>query len=1792
MANLLKLYKYIDGVNDTPFPNENEQVVVSSFRYDVKRMGGAPTISLTAHHSTCLDKLWSYNVYAVFNDEKFFIKQIPSSSYSNTDARYKHDIELVSERIILDNVYVYDVVDANFDDDKPVSNSSKFSFFGTIHEFAARLNQSLAYSGLNYSVVVDNGITSEGKLLTFDDKFFSEALQDVYNTFEIPYYFSGRVIHIGYTDNAITNTFKYGVNESLLSIQKTNANYRIVNRVTGIGSSENIPYYYPNLSEKGETKALYNGEDGYITIVDTNKYDKLKVSDKLVYSSVPSKESIPFGLNDYRDLESEATSFGHIKLKITYSFTIYDESDLIFGFNVNTSGQQWNNYRLVGVDNSFEKTSLYGFEETLKAGQYNIVADIEVVSYDDRWGNVTNWAQIFISEYCSMSVKLKTKQHNGWMLEDKEVSLNEYGLSISKTSSLGDTITFEKINYITPQTSLMPPIYRESLGKERFYNALNNEYYDEEGNAYEFENQYFNGSPKEQIVKFEHIKPTIVEVRNASNQRIDMFSEFAYDLNDNDEVDENGEYIHPYFFGKLRKFDGEFGFNLFEHAIESGEMTISMTDGSCGSCNFVIGVNEDQKNIVQVDMSGNLLRDSNGNVVRVGSPQSRQNDTFNHEVWVALKKDTDSFGVVMPNATNSYKPTTNDTFVIVNINLPQAYILNAENKLKDEIIKYMWLNNSEKFTFSITFSRIYFKEHPEVLARLNENSRIKIEYDNNLYELYVSSYSYTMSDGQLLPEIKVELSDTLTITQNALQQAISEVKEDIIASKQNVDILKSGLRYFLRKDVNDRSRGTIASDKGIEVGKFASGTLGSGAAIYVDEYGNTHGEVDFWTVRRKAMFNTITIQELKHIGGELVLSAAYMVCSGVEELVDGYKCYFNNINDDGRRIYNYFEVDDQARCQTFDLSQDPTDTQSNHYYWRLVTAVGDDFIVLSKTDCDTNSDVPKAGDNIVLLGNRSNVKRQSATVLSAYGEDAPSYKQYSGIMRYSTSGKEVTVLSPKGNLMVGDFLSTSGKNLASEIERLDVDLNKVSQQVDTEFTMWFFDYDPTLTNYPSSEWVTENMLLNHVEDLFYNTTTGKAYRFINDGGVYKWEIVTDMQTVKALEDAAIANKYATEANVRLNNIVSDGMLSSVEKKEVLKEWQSVVVEYSHNEVTALSFGMDINDHNGEYYKYWSAYWHLGYYLNGNSSLASGSTPAWLQDLGTDQPIDGDTYRRKWNDYYDARAALVNKFAELAEQKADEAKTDVDAIAADNILSKAEKKEVLREWEIITSTYASHLRNADVYGVNPEALTTAYKNLGDYLNGGTTLVEGNMPLWIGVNIDENTDLSNNGGGTTYRAKWVAYYDAETALLDAVSTVINDKASQAASGGLQNWVGTQPTPPYNRGDRWCKATYGTMYDNDDLVCVTAKAQGESFSISDWEPVSYGTTKLIKETDEELSYVLTAFEKDDKGNAILKKNAGVKITEDMAAIYASKTELNTATNTINASIAGVSSTATQAWLYAQKTNYDANGNVTNINTSGLLTTSEFNSLYTQAVAADGTIMKRAEMTTYVQKNADGELESGVKISADHVNINGFVYVGNNTMEIGGWRVGEESMTVTTSNYSIELSSSGMQLNYKNGEMMSSYGAQNVTYDGQTGINIINISNATRAALGNYKKMLGIVVDGDSNDINILSRGGSNILEAGENGMTKIGGLGLTTYRSTSAGAVAPKNADFIIISASCQLPPASDVPNKVYITKVMSGSLYVFKVYEVGSSTVKDSINYTDNKTRMFISDGSNWYEISAS
>jgi hypothetical protein len=283
-------------------------------------------------------------------------------------------------------------------------------------------------------------------------------------------------------------------------------------------------------------------------------------------------------------------------------------------------------------------------------------------------------------------------------------------------------------------------------------------------------------------------------------------------------------------------------------------------------------------------------------------------------------------------------------------------------------------------------------------------------------------------------------------TKDTLVEFATQIKEERKAGANTADRLGSLLiamikntsveelaKTFLRKDQEDETSFLIKFLAGIitpyiKSKDFTSGQLGAGYSLS-NKDGKSVLEVDELLVRMKAVFTSLEIRKLSYVGDNLLLSAAGCKIGKVEETDATYKCYF--LADDGTTATtNDFVVGDQARCQTFNIKAGKYTNVSNKYYWRLVTAVGDDYIELSKTDCDTNSDVPAAGDALIQLGNRTDTLRQNAMMFVVTGENAPAFIQYKSISSYSLSGKDQTVISPSGNKFTGSFnLSTGGSVL-------------------------------------------------------------------------------------------------------------------------------------------------------------------------------------------------------------------------------------------------------------------------------------------------------------------------------------------------------------------------------------------------------------------------------------------------------------------------------------------------------------------------------------------------------------------------------------------------------------------------------------------------------------------------------------------------------------------------------------------------------------------------------------------
>lgn len=576
-------------------------------------------------------------------------------------------------------------------------------------------------------------------------------------------------------------------------------------------------------------------------------------------------------------------------------------------------------------------------------------------------------------------------------------------------------------------------------GKEHLLSELKNRPYVDSVNINELGVR--NGSvmfdtenKKEGIIE---IYPTIEEM-TVDGQRIDEINRGSA-IEDNG-IFKDGQTVPPFSVTLSEKVN--FDINM----LKKEDFTICMKDGKCGGREFKV----------------------NGSVKENG-------------VWKLTldRVKDDALELYFPN--KDFQIESGDHFVLTGIEMPDSYVEAASAKL----LKYAlaWLDKND-------YTRYVFEPKVDEIFMAYQHDKAKADATGktvSLYETLKAGSLLHFSDTDLkidksgiierlvireelgsIPTYDVTIKEdkdvgTLQKMQDAIDTVTMSVKSGLSSAQIEGLIRSRGAKYFLSKTDPDTAEGLIRFLKGIALGAgsadnplgitadgtatlkkaalyelvsrvFETGAAGSGFRL--GNYGNTEDsylEVDRMLVRKAAEFVQLVIRELRHVGGEIVLTPASLKCTSVKmysrgdipwtegssEPLDFYRCYFKQ-EQDGMEIDNQFAVGDLVRCQTFNIKSGANSNVKNRYYWRRCVYVGKDFIDLSATDADNDSDVPQAGDEMVQLGNDSDKTRQSAILLSSYGDDAPSFKLYQGISAYSLAGKEVFCVSRKELFALAD----------------------------------------------------------------------------------------------------------------------------------------------------------------------------------------------------------------------------------------------------------------------------------------------------------------------------------------------------------------------------------------------------------------------------------------------------------------------------------------------------------------------------------------------------------------------------------------------------------------------------------------------------------------------------------------------------------------------------------------------------------------------------------------------------
>lgn len=747
-----------------------------------------------------------------------------------------------------------------------------------------------------------------------------------------------------------------------------------------------------------------------------------------------------------------------------------------------------------------------------------------------------------------------------------------------------------RIEHPYTRDTLMPSVYVEAVRNKVLFGSKDPliDYYDADSS---YPTPINPLAPVFHIQEFSSIRPTI-EGMTYKEQAIDLFKEVIVPEGGwDDYIDpETGEVRQSYFDVTLYPL----GFDLYAQAAVTSGMTFSMKSGDTLGANYEVAVDwEDvKKNFYVTDEAGNIVFKPNGEQ----RDYAKYPDSTDQAITIKLTKDLDTFGTIMPSKFQQVK--TGDKFVILHIEMPQAYIDKAQERLDVAMKRYMLENNMPLYDYPLSFDEHFLETNQAILAQIKPNTIVRFLYKDNEDAMELSVKEMSIQYGtNPLPTYNITLTDEVSIVLNQIGQiadGLSKLGSQVaqLQAIYGLDIVGE-LNKKLSRVKDDTAQGMITFLRGLKVGSFVTGS--TGGIFYADTDGKSHAELDYLTVRMKAMFYALEIIKTGVIGGrQMITPGGAIECIKIEDrndildeegnktgenIWDYWRCYF--YQDDGTEaLDNRFRAGDMALAQDFNIKEGVYENASNHYFWRLVVNVGTNYIDISKTDADAASDAPRVGDTICQLGNKTFVDangvthvedktRQNAIIFSAVDTFSPSMTLYAGINSYSYLNKEyvsygvdkttnLAYMNVYGNSYIGARDKSSymkfdtvtgveikGKLVTKSGKDVEETFNSFQDQIDGVKETWYGEYTPTLTNQPAVDWNTEALKKRHEGDVFTNiqeyvddeTTpdAGKSWRWVKTGDTWGWKQIADNDTSKAYLEAAKAQKAAEEAKKEAND---------------------------------------------------------------------------------------------------------------------------------------------------------------------------------------------------------------------------------------------------------------------------------------------------------------------------------------------------------------------------------------------------------------------------------------------------------------------------------------------------------------------------------------------------------------------------------------------------------------------------------------------------------------------------------
>lgn len=474
-------------------------------------------------------------------------------------------------------------------------------------------------------------------------------------------------------------------------------------------------------------------------------------------------------------------------------------------------------------------------------------------------------------------------------------------------------------------------------------------------------------------------------------------------------------------------------------------------------------------------------------------------------------------GLTMPGGV--YIPHEGDTYAIFGCMLPDAYICDNATKtgaswdMFREASRYLYENEDTKFTFSGELQGMWAKRNwlkvggklvvgGYVLFTDNQFAPdgVKIRI-TGIKDYLTSPYAPTVElsnsvSGKSLNSTLNELENGNVIVDENQKKIIQFTKRRFRDSLETIDMLEQALLENFTNSINPIAVQTMAMLVGDESLQFR----------FVDSSLNPIQYHITYNQETKQLIAPATVLQHMTLGIDTITSSR------------------------DKNTYKHWTMSGYTSPVLDQISQ------KYYFYAKVPTGTGTGEFVLSPTAIGMN-DVSGYYHLLVGVLNSEYDGERSFATLYGFTEVLPGRITTDKIV--SADGKTYFDLA---NSIIGGnirFRSTNGtdknvSDLEDELnERIDTQAQEfveavggLQSQIDGAIESFFYEYNPTTSNVPASQWTTTEEKNKHLNDTFTNLKTGRSWRWTKSGSSYSWVEITDTATVEALAKAGKAQDTA------------------------------------------------------------------------------------------------------------------------------------------------------------------------------------------------------------------------------------------------------------------------------------------------------------------------------------------------------------------------------------------------------------------------------------------------------------------------------------------------------------------------------------------------------------------------------------------------------------------------------------------------------------------------------------------